>query len=283
MLKYPDLKFYINDEEGQFDWGKERHNLWERFYDIEEIEDPDTSIYELQKLINEDPIFIDAYNSLGWWEIYIMNYGNAIYYFDTALRIANKYIPKNFKGSIIWGILDNRPFLRMLHGIGFTNLLLSEWSKATSVFTKILKYNPHDNQGIRALIIQSLIAQGQFRKILKLCNDYSDDTMVDVLYGKALAHYRLDKLEKAKTALKNAIKLSPNVAKELLKKRHKPPTKDDGFLTVAGEDEAYDYWKRIGQYWTDIKLQKLIEEVIEPEPINHDHNNIINLTFTRGG
>lgn len=282
MSKYPDIKFLIRDDEGEFHWGKERNTLWERFYDIEDISDSDIYIYELQKLINEDPMFIDAYNSLGNWEFDLKNYGHALYYFDTAKRIASRYIPKSFKGLITWGNLDNRPFLRSLYNAGLANLLLSEWAKATSVFTKILKYNPNDNQGARAPLIQSLISQGQFRKILKICNDFSDDSMVDIIYGKVLAFYKLDQIDKAKTTLIDAIGCSPNIAKELLKKRHKSPKMNDGFLTAGGEDEAYDYWKRLGHYWTDIKLQKLINEVLASMPPNNSHSNIININFTRG-
>ncbi len=262
MRKYPNLKFICDNKEGVFDWGEERDVLWERLYHAEDIDDIEEYILELRSIIEEDPEFIAAYNGLGGLEISLNNYGNALLIFETAYKIAKKYIPRDFKGRIPWGFIDNRPFLRTLNGLGHVYLFIREWRKASLIFEKILKYNPDDNQGIRSLAIHSYIAQGKFKNVLKICRNYPNDILPDVPYGKVLAYYRLDKLEKAKKALEEAIEISPNVAKELIKSRHKKPL-DDGSITLGGEEEAYYYWKQLGEYWTDVKLKKLIKETLE--------------------
>ncbi len=263
MANYPELKFKNYGNEGFFEWGKERLGLWERFYDIEEIEDIEVYIAELQEIIKEDPEFLDAYNSLGWLEIELKNYGNALLFFDSAYKIAQKCIPKNFKGQISWGIIENRPFLHTLYGLCIAHLFTKSWKKASLISEKILKYNPNDDQGIRALAIHSYIAQGEFKKILKICRKYPQDTLPDVLYGKVLAYYRLDEMEKAKKALKDAIEISPNVGKELIKSKHKAFSGENFFAFFGEEGEAFDYWERLGEYWTDLRLKKMIKEMLE--------------------
>lgn len=265
MPNYPKLKFkidnYMGEMSGVFMWGNARNKLFERYYDAEDIEEPDTAYDELFGIIEDDPEFIDAYSSLGWWEIRLRNHGNAYCHFYNAFTIGNNLVPKNFPGNILWAIPDNRPFLNAMHGLGLTNLYMREWDKAANIFKKMLHYNPNDNQGVRALLIESYLAQGKFKKILSLCKMYPHDMLPDTMYGAVLAQFRLDNMVKAEEALQEAIEYSPNIAKELLKKKHVMIESDDpGTVTVGGEDEAWEYWERVGLHWTDPKLLQFIAE-----------------------
>jgi tetratricopeptide (TPR) repeat protein len=264
MQKLPKLKFDIYELEseiiGKFEWGNSRRIIFERFYDIEETHDSEDLILELEALIDDDPEFIDAYNSIGFLEIDFSNFGIALDYFNDAYRIGSKLIPRDFSGKIPWGMLENRPLLRSMEGLGLAYLFLDEWENASKIFSKMLHYNPNDNQGIRALAIQSYIAQGKFREIVKIGKSYSADILPDSQYGLVLAYYRLDKLKEAEESLKSALKYHPKVAKELIKKSHKEiRSKIPGSINVGGEDEAYEYWLRNRQYWTDPKLLHFIE------------------------
>lgn len=138
-----------------------------------------------------------------------------------------------------------------------------DFQTASKIFSKMLQYNPNDNQGVRALIVQSYIAHGKFKDIIKIGKMYPADILPDTLYGLVLAYYRLDKNKEAEESLKNAIKYSPNVGKELIKKRYKEiKGKLPGTIHVGRVDEAYEYWERIGQYWTDPKLLYFIEQCL---------------------
>lgn len=267
MLQLPKLKvdiYEIKDEiTAQFNWGNSRKMIFERFYNIEKMYDSVDLIIELEDLINDDPEFIDAYNSIGFLELDHSNFGIAFNYFDEAYKIGKRLIPRNFSGKIPWGMLENRPFLRSMEGIGVTYLFLNEFEKATRIFSKMLQYNPIDNQGIRALAIQSYIAQGRFNEIIKLGKQYSADILPDTQYGEVLAYYRLGKQKEAEYSLKEALKQNPHVAHELIKKKHKEIKSEiPGTLRIGGEDQAYDYWLRNRQYWTDPKLLKFVEDGI---------------------
>lgn len=255
---------YNGELEGIFVWGQSRNHLFDKFYSADEFREQEVAKRELKTILIEDPQFIDAYNSLGWWEIDVHNYGNAKRLFEMAFNIGNELIPKNYSGRILWGFTENRPFLRAMHGLGISHLYIQEFDKATKLFDKILNYNPNDNQGSRALTIHCKLALGQFNSIIEICKQYPNDTMADTVYGQFIAYYRLGDHKKARFALKNAVKLLPLVAKELIKKKHKEVKgRIPGTITSGGEDEAYEYWKRVGQYWTDPNLIEFLREGIE--------------------
>lgn len=269
MIQALNFSIYEFDGEvqGEFVWGSGRNHIFEMFYNTSKHTNPGLFLEELDQIIELDPQFIDAHNGFAFWEFENKNYGNAKGFFEQALKIGNNVIPKNFSGQILWGVIDNRPFLRAMHGIGLCHLFTANFEKALRIFNKILGYNPDDNQGIRALAIECNFALGRFNGILGICMQYADDGMPDVLYGKVFAYYRLKQIEKAREALKVAARYSPLVGQELLKKRHKSPINSDpGYITSGGTDEAYDYWERLGRYWTDPDLIAFLKTEIEPQP-----------------
>ena len=262
MSKYPKLKFEIHDFDGEvtgaFEWGNSRSAIFDRYYNAQELSDPNEAAFEFEGIIKDDPEFIHAHSSLGFLELDYYNNGNALHYFKKGYQLGNKLIPKNFRGQIIWAMMENRPFLRVMQGLGLSYLFMRKWKKAAQIFEKMLKYNPNDNQGIRALSIECYLAMGKYDKILKINKQFPQDILPDTLYGAVLANYRLDKIKEAEEALKLAIEFSPNVANELIKKSHKKIQLTRS-VTVGGEDEAYGYWERIGLYWTDPKILKFIK------------------------
>lgn len=59
---------------------------------------------------------------------------------------------ERFGGLLPWGHVDNRPFLRCLHGYGLCLWRLGRFAEAACVFERILWLNPSDNQGVRFLL-----------------------------------------------------------------------------------------------------------------------------------
>jgi hypothetical protein len=51
--------------------------------------------------------------------------------------------------ALPWGLIDNRPYLRCLHGKGLCLWRLGKTQEAAAVFHKQLWLNPSDNQGAR--------------------------------------------------------------------------------------------------------------------------------------
>ncbi|MFW6147480.1 MAG: hypothetical protein ACOC6B_03710 [Thermodesulfobacteriota bacterium] len=57
-----------------------------------------------------------------------------------------------FTGVLAWGLIDNRPFLRSMHGYGLCLWRLGRFDEAEHIFRQMLWLNPSDNQGVRFLI-----------------------------------------------------------------------------------------------------------------------------------
>jgi hypothetical protein len=53
-----------------------------------------------------------------------------------------------------WGWIDNRPFLRCMHGFALCLWRLGRFEEAGRVFDRMLWLNPSDNQGVRFVIDQ---------------------------------------------------------------------------------------------------------------------------------
>ncbi len=110
--------------------------------------------------------------------------------------------------------------------------------------------NPNDNQGIRAFAIDCYFRLGQPNNVLAVCKHYPNDTMEEVLYGRALALFQLHQERKARTALLKAVEFLPLIAEKLVKKTHRPPKNlNPHYISHGGKDQAYYYWKQNGRHW----------------------------------
>jgi tetratricopeptide (TPR) repeat protein len=77
---------------------------------------------------------------------------DAIGHYEVGLRIGELSLGNDFAGVLMWHFIDNRPFLRCMHGYGLCLWRLGRFDEATRVFERMLWLNPSDNQGVRFLI-----------------------------------------------------------------------------------------------------------------------------------
>ena len=105
----------------------------------------------LMRLLEADLRCLDAHAHLG-------NLGfdpfpeQAIRHYEAGVRIGELSLAPEFGGVLSWGLLDNRPFLRCLHGYGISLWRLGRSDEAARVFERALWMNPSDNQGFRFLV-----------------------------------------------------------------------------------------------------------------------------------
>lgn len=105
----------------------------------------------LQALLEADLRCLDAHAHLGNLE-FPDNPHWALAHYEVGVRIGGVALGKDFEGVLAWGLLDNRPFLRCLHGYGLCLWRLERWEAALEVFERMLWMNPSDNQGVRFLL-----------------------------------------------------------------------------------------------------------------------------------
>lgn len=69
-----------------------------------------------------------------------------------GLRIGELSLGDSFDGLLPWGLVDNRPFLRCMHGYGLCAWRLGQFDEADRIFDRMLWLNPTDHQGVRFLL-----------------------------------------------------------------------------------------------------------------------------------
>ncbi|MGD9200974.1 MAG: cytoplasmic protein [Chitinispirillia bacterium] len=112
----------------------------------------------LQDMLEQDIRCVDAHAHLGNWEFESVRYesssriNKAKRHYEIGIKIAEHSLSTTFHDLLPWGYINNRPYLRCLHGYGLCLWRLGEMDAAKNVFEKILWLNPLDNQGIRFLL-----------------------------------------------------------------------------------------------------------------------------------
>ena len=113
------------------------------------------AIRHMKSLLKKDDRCLDAYAHLGNW---YFEYGEprdlnkAKNYYKTGVAIGLKSIGDRINDIFPYGLIDNRPFFRCLHGLGLCFYRQEKRTEALAIFSKMIWLNPSDNQGARFLI-----------------------------------------------------------------------------------------------------------------------------------
>jgi hypothetical protein len=102
----------------------------------------------LMDLCQGDLRCLDAHAHLGNMELDAMP-KDAIRHYEVGVRIGELSLGADFSGVLAWGWLDNRPFLRCLHGYGLSLWRLSRFEEAERLFERVLWLDPSDALGER--------------------------------------------------------------------------------------------------------------------------------------
>ncbi len=105
----------------------------------------------LMGLCQADLRCLDAHAHLGNMAFDVLP-EEAIRHYEAGFRIGLLSLGDSFDGVLPWGMIDNRPFLRCMHGFGLCLWRLGRLAEARAVFDRMLWLNPTDNQGVRMLI-----------------------------------------------------------------------------------------------------------------------------------
>ena len=119
---------------------------------------PDRARALLEGLIEWDARCLDAHAHLGGLAFDQDDPAAAQAHYATGVRIAESSLPHELGGVFGWGWVDNRPFLRCLHGLTLSTWRLEQHTEAEALCRALLWLNPADNQGARELL--SEIAAG---------------------------------------------------------------------------------------------------------------------------
>ncbi len=209
----------------------------------------------LRNLTSTCPDHIDAIFHLALVMKHTGRSIEAVALTEYAVNIGRSYLPENFKPGthkMPWGVLDNRGYLRACHGLGLEYLERKKYHNAIKLFKDILLLNPLDNQGVRELAIKCFFELKAPKSVLEICDQYQEDTLPCILWGRALAWYQLNSLDNAAKSIVFAKNLMPKAGKKLLLKTNpKPKTLNNNTFIHGGNDQAYYYKEDFGKYWEE--------------------------------
>jgi len=129
--------------------------------DLKEAGDYDGAYKILMALCQADLRCLDAHSHLGNF-VFDHRPKDAIRHYEAGFRIGELSLGEGFDGLLPWGWIDNRPFLRCMHGYGLCLWRLGRFEEAAGIFDRMLWLNPSDNQGVR-LIIDEVRAKEPWR------------------------------------------------------------------------------------------------------------------------
>jgi len=165
------------------------------------------------KSVEIDPTYADGYNHLAniLWRKGDWKQAEGLY--RKAMECAEPEVKDVPKGGF-WGILESRPYMRALHGLGLTRWKLGRLEEAVSIFKRMLKLNPNDNQGVRYLMGPIHHEMGDLKEACRWYERNGDDP--HNLYHYGLALIQQGRPEKAAKILILAVSANPYIAPMLL-------------------------------------------------------------------
>jgi hypothetical protein len=117
--------------------------------DLKEAGDYKKAHRKLMDLLIADLRCLDAHAHLGNLA-FDRDPDTAVRHYDMGVKIGELSLGKDFSALLPWEFIENRPFLRCLHGYGLCMWRFGRMREAEKVFTRILWLNPTDNQGVRS-------------------------------------------------------------------------------------------------------------------------------------
>ncbi len=213
--------------------------------DILEQGDEETAGRLFFKSIEIDPTYADGYNHLAniAWRKGDWQQAEGLY--RKALSFAEPEVKDVPRGDF-WGVLESRPYMRALDGLGLTAWKQGKLEEAKGIFERILKLNSNDNLGVRYLIGPIYHQMGNLDQAAAWYDRNADDP--HNLYNYGLVLIQQNELEMAAEKLIAAIFENPYVAPMLLK--DKLPESDWWHGSNLAEPEyAEDYVIEYHSWW----------------------------------
>jgi hypothetical protein len=105
----------------------------------------------LHKVLALDLRHLDAHAMLG--ERNLSNWPTlALHHFELGVAIGSLSVGEDFDGVLPWGLVENRPFLRCLHGLSRALLRCDRSKDAAAALRRLLRLEPSDPLGAGATL-----------------------------------------------------------------------------------------------------------------------------------
>jgi len=137
-----------------------------------------------------------------------------------------------------WGVLDTRPYMRARYGLADCLWNAGRRDEAVGHWRDLLRLNPNDNQGVRDILVPSLLELGRDEEAGQVLAAFEDDRSPIVTYSRALLEFRRGgEGVAAVRLLETAVKSNSHVPKYLSGSARLPERLASTYA-MGGEDEA---------------------------------------------
>lgn len=153
-----------------------------------------------------------------------------------------------FEGEF-WGHLDTRPYMRARAGLAVEILRAGKSNEAIAHWNELLRLSPNDNLGVRYLLVFELLQRRDRRTLRTLLKTYRDDGGPILQYTRALLAFEVGNKSAVASALA-AFESNEHIP-VLLAATSSIVSKDSGYLTMGGLDEAVFYVHHAGDAWRE--------------------------------
>jgi hypothetical protein len=96
----------------------------------------------LEGVLALDARCVDAWGHLGLVAFGRRGPGPAREFYEMGVAVSEASLPDGFDGVLPWGLVDNRPFLRCLYGLGLCAWRQRRWEDAEAIFTARVWLDP---------------------------------------------------------------------------------------------------------------------------------------------
>jgi SEC-C motif len=157
--------------------------------------------------------------------------------------------PNITETAVPWVIAGNRPALRGLVRTFQWRLARNERNTALLTGERLLELNRDDNHGLRFMLMNEYLRDGEDAKALALAEQYPHDLAPETRFGAVLALVRMQRMPEAERALHTAHSDLPKTAQYLLPARIRRPKLQQGTIEVGGDDQAWFYRDEMRSVW----------------------------------
>jgi tetratricopeptide (TPR) repeat protein len=106
-----------------------------------------------------DPRCLDAHAHLGLLAFDAGDVEAALAHYAAGVWVAEQSLPEDFDGVLSWGWVDNRPFLRCLHGLMISAWRLGDLERGETLCWALLWLNPGDHLGASDLLAKLIAGE----------------------------------------------------------------------------------------------------------------------------
>ena len=148
-----------------------------------------------------------------------------------------------------WGLLETRPYMRAMEGKASCLWQMGRREEALETYLEMLRLNPGDNQGIRYVLADLLLAMNREADLAKLLRQYKDDGSAVWRFTQALLEFRkAGASTKANRLIQAALEFNPHVLPYLSGKKRIPKRLPD-YIGFGDENEASVYAANHLNHW----------------------------------